>query len=268
MYLNYDLKSFITIFLMFNFSYMLYFIVFQIYIKNKYVFNLYNFPNLNEIIKFTAPLYGSKVMFIFNQNIGILLIGTFANSTFAALYGLPKKIIDQLTSLYYKIPNVLVPSFIKRYVGIQWLEKKIYTLFYLVSLASLILYFIIYSYSKEIILLFGDETFLDAVVILQILALQFLFRLPSNILNQIFIIEKKTKSIFWINIFKFIVDISTLYILMKINPLEGVAYSNIIGYAFAFGISLYYLKKEFNEIKILQPITVFLIMVIISLYKI
>lgn len=250
------------------------FISLGIFLANK-LYRLYpttNYKLFNDrrvIKEYTYPLYKSSLVNIFYSEGSKLMVGSLVSLEGLSLYNLARLFLDNITNVFYAIPNSLFP-YIQRKLKDEDKVNFIVNSFKFCTYFSFLSLLIIYLYGKEFINFFMDEKYVASFNLLLILSTQILFRWPSNIFGLILNMRNKTIFFYKVSFYKFIIDFILMFVLIYFSGVNGVAYANVLGYFAASLLISFFAAKEINMnfLAILKfYIYPFLIFICFILYK-
>lgn len=215
-----------------------------LYSKEYYGFIL-NVKKFKELVKFSTPLIFSTIIVYAMLYVDRIMINNFLSLEDVGLYGIAFRFASVATILTIGIQTALTPLIYNNY------EKRDVP----IAIAKLFSYFILFAFcivcflfifSKELILLFTNENYVESADIVPWLALSVIFSGITNFAPGIFI-AKKTKYILYINIFAFVLNILLNLWLINSYGLLGSAYSTAIS-SFIYFLLYYFLGQKYYYI--------------------
>lgn len=215
-----------------------------LYSKEYYGFIL-NFDKFKELVKFSTPLIFSTIIVYAMLYVDRIMISNFLSLEDVGLYGIAFRFASITTLLTIGIQTALTPLIYNNY------EKSDTP----IAIAKLFSYFMIFAFcfvlflfifSKDLILLFANENYIDSASVVPWLALSVIFSGITNFAPGIFI-AKKTKYILYINVFAFILNVVLNLWLINSYGLLGAAYSTAIS-SFVYFLLYYFIGQKYYYI--------------------
>ena len=224
-------------------SYILAGIVSLIFIRK--IFNIkYTLPTLKRlmfIIRYSSQFFLTKIGIALYRQTNAFILGVVASTTLVAYYIAADKIFWAVLSLYFTFINALFPYMTKN-KDIIFFNKMLKYLIIFASLASLFLFFA----SKYLILIFYSNKYLEAIRILQIFSLSFVFYVFVDTLGMpllgAFGYIKETNQGYILGGIYNIIGLAILYLLSNIT-IYSVAILVSSTYLVMFIHRIYYVKK-------------------------
>lgn len=223
--------------------------------KLSFKFSLTLTKRLSSIREYVLPLFKSNLVNIFYSEGSKVIVGSLISMESLSLYNLSRLVLDNITNIFYAIPSAIFPIIQRTYKKSEKI-KFIVNIFYKCICFSLITLIFIYLFGEKFIIFIFNEKYHYSYNLLIVLGIQILFRWPSNIFSLIININNNTNSFFRVSIYKFILDILTIYFFILEFGIFGVVLSNVLGYIFA---SLYisYHSAKLIKINFLKIVVVY-----------
>ncbi len=224
-------------------SYLITGIVSLVFIKKYFniQFRIVTLKDIFKTIKYSSPYFLTKVSIALYRSTSAFVLGLVVTSMVVAYYVAADKIFWGIFALYLTFVNALFP-YMSRNKDIVFFKKMIKYLVFLSIGASIFLFFA----SKFLILIFFSEKYLEAVKILQIFSLSFVFYIFVDTLGfpllGAFGHIKETNQCYIIGGIFNLIGLLVLYILNLIN-IYNVAILVSCTYLIMFLHRIYYVKK-------------------------
>jgi O-antigen/teichoic acid export membrane protein len=215
-----------------------------LYSKEYYGFVL-NIEKFKELFKYSTPLIFSTLIVYAMLYIDRIMINTYLSIEDVGLYGIAFRFASVTTLLTVGIQAALTPLIYNNYKK-EDTPQAIATLFSYFILFAILFVGFLFVFSKDIILLFANENYIDSHIVVPWLAISIIFSGITNFAPGIFI-EKKTKYILYINIFSFLLNIILNFILIIKFGLLGAAYSTAIS-SLVYFLLYYYIGQKYYYI--------------------
>lgn len=224
-------------------SYIVAGIVSLIFIRK--IFNIkYTLPTLKKLIltiQYSSQFFLTKIGIALYRQTNAFILGIVASTAFVAFYVAADKIFWAVLSLYFTFINALFPYMTKN-KDIIFFKKMLKYLIIFASLASLFLFFA----SKYLILIFYSNKYLEAIRILQIFSLSFVFYVFVDTLGMpllgAFGYIKETNQGYILGGIYNLIGLATLYMLNAVN-IYNVAILVSSTYLVMFIHRIYYVNK-------------------------
>lgn len=91
-------------------------------------------------------------------------------------------------------------------------------------------------FAKEVTVLIGGSQFLPAVILLQLLSLQLVFRLPLQVLRMVYFAFERTWALFWVFAIKTASEIALILLLTRWFDVRGIVLAQVGAYAIYAGL--------------------------------
>ena len=215
-----------------------------LYSKEYYGFIL-NVQKFKELVKFSTPLIFSTIIVYAMLYVDRLMINYYLTIEDVGLYGIAFRFASIITILTVGIQTALTPLIYNNHKNVET-PISIARLFNYFILFSIVFVSFLFIFSKDIILLFANENYIDSSVVIAWLAISILFSGVINFAPGIFI-AKKTEYILYINIFTFVLNIILNYILIQDYGILGPAYATAIS-SFIYFLSYYFIGQKYYYI--------------------
>ncbi len=215
-----------------------------LYSKEYYGFIL-NLQKFKELVKFSTPLIFSTIIVYAMLYVDRLMINYYLTIEDVGLYGIAFRFASIITILTVGIQTALTPLIYNNHKNVET-PISIARLFNYFILFSIVFVSFLFIFSKDIILLFANENYIDSSVVIAWLAISILFSGVINFAPGIFI-AKKTEYILYINIFTFVLNIILNYILIQDYGILGPAYATAIS-SFIYFLSYYFIGQKYYYI--------------------
>lgn len=212
-----------------------------VYSREYYSF-IFKFSIFRSLFKFSLPLIFSTIMVYAMLYVDRIMINSYLSLEDVGLYGMAFRFASVTSLLTAGIQTALTPLIYNNYQNAET-PITIAKLFNYFILASVVFVSFLFLFSKEIILLFSNENYLQSYTVIPWLAISIIFSGIINFAPGIFI-AKKTKYILYINIFAFILNIGLNLILIQTYGLLGAAYSTAIS-SFIYFLFYYFIGQKY-----------------------
>lgn len=217
-----------------------------------------------DIFRYALPLILMSVFLTIMSSIDTITIGYFKDATAVGIYNVAVPTAQLMYMFPYSFLVIFLPTLTKYYVSSQKKEfKEVYLVIFKWLFLCLSLTFGIFVlYSKNLInILFGSEYIL-AYIPLIILSLGYLINFTVYPSENILLMLKKTKMIFWNSFFVLLLNVILNWYFIPLWGINGAALATAIAYvvwAFVLVFESYYYIRIFplnlNFLKILIIIT-------------
>ncbi|MCL4553239.1 MAG: oligosaccharide flippase family protein [Candidatus Marsarchaeota archaeon] len=157
-----------------------------------------------RVFRYALPLTVNQGLYLLYLNMGRLILGYWLGAQAAEYFSFALNIVERLTGVVVSISSVLLPSLVdlerrsERMLKERLAGKAVRYL----SVAGAMFALILFIFSHEATLVMGGEEFLPAVLALQVLAFQPLFRLPSLVLSTFFLVGEDTGLLLLVSVLK------------------------------------------------------------------
>lgn len=206
-----------------------------LYSRNSYGL-LFGWRKLLSMLKFSSPLVISSVSIFLLMYIDRIMIKNFLSFKDLGLFGIAYKFSSILSFLSLGVNNAILPLIYNNHKEIN-ASLQISKILNLYIFFSFLIMSFISLFSKELILIFTTNQYLEATLIIPLLILITIISSISNFIPGLFI-AKKTKLIAFINSMVAIFSLVANYFLIPKIGLLGSCYANI--FAFTIGLTINY----------------------------
>jgi len=196
-----------------------------------------NVEKFKELVKFSTPLIFSTLIVYAMLYVDRVMINSYLSIDDVGLYGIAFRFASVTALLTVGIQTALTPLIYNNYKNSDT-PISIAKLFHYFILLGIFFIGFLFLFSKEIILLFANENYIEAHSVIPWLALSIIFSGVINFAPGIFI-AKKTNYILYINIFAFTLNLGVNTILIPNYGILGAAYVT------AFSSLVYFLLYYF-----------------------
>lgn len=207
-----------------------------------------NFNSLKpEIKKYSQTMFSSNLIAQSLNQGDKLILGYFLSPSALGIYSIASTLAN-----FIPLPQRSINSILGPIVSEKFAEKKLdelrslYVLFTKWSIlvaVPLILSFLIFP--RYFLGMFGEE-FIEASLLLQLLALSFLINISSGAVGVIMIMTGQEKRRLYINILQGIATYALYFSLIPVFGIEGAAIASICGVILSNIFSLYFIYKSLN----------------------
>lgn len=227
-----------------------------IFCRKDYKF-IFNSKLLKEMLKFSVPLIPSTAgVFILNSGHRILVKALLSLSALG-LFGVASRLTSLVSVIMSSFQGALTPLIMKNYREVNT-PFQISKLFRYFSFFSILLFFSISIFSKEILIILTTPAYYDAYKLVPFLLLDKIFFAMYVFAPGLFI-AKKTNMIAVINILSAIINISISFILLKTIGLIGAAIGTMVSSMAMFSLQMYFSQKNYFVPHKFKPILISLI---------
>ncbi len=219
---------------------------FYIKIKKKFINEIIKSQKDPELFKFGFKINLITLIPLITSHADKIILAYLLGFKTLAIYTITLAFPSQIRLIIKPITKMILPklSLVKdKSATYKFLRGK---LIYII-LFSITIILIGILLSPYIIRFLFPLNYNSAIIYAQLLFLSYLFTIPTHIFNQFLISQKKTKSIFKLNLY---IDLSKLGLFALLIPLFGIMgaiISLIISNYLGFGLSLYFSKKISNR---------------------
>ncbi len=221
---------------------------------------------LKEMLKFSIPLIPSTAgVFVLNSGHRILVKALLSLSALG-LFGVASRLTSLVSVIMSSFQGALTPLIMKNYREVNT-PVQISKLFRYFSFFSILLFFSISIFSREILIIMTTPAYYDAYKLVPFLLLDKIF-FAMHVFAPGLFIAKKTNMIALINILSAIINISISFVLLKTIGLAGAAIGTMISSMAMFSTKMYFSQKNYFVPHKFVPIIISLIVSSIFIYTV
>lgn len=196
-----------------------------------------------EYTNYVLPLYKSSLLNQFYIEGSRIIVGSMLSTKSLSLYNFARTNIDQLTNLFYSLPQVLLPVVQRNFEDSQK-QAVLMTVYKWVILLSCFTYCALFLFAEKFTILVAGRLYGESVLLIYILGLQILFQWPANICGIDFNINNKTFFFLKVSICKLVIDVISVFILANYFDEIGVVFANLFGYIVASFLVIEYFRRQ------------------------
>jgi len=215
-----------------------------------------------DLVVFSLPLMGVRMLGIFRHRIDTIIIGFFMTSYYTGLYNAAMPIARALQMVLSSLNGIFMPSISELYAqnNIQELRSVYRRTAKWTFCLTLPAYLFILTFSRQIIMaMFGSE-YKDAWIPLVILATGIFINTSSGSFGDTFIAVGKTGVNLLIVVFLVSINIILNIILIPLWGIAGASMANAVSLIIVCIIGFLYLYKVLK----LQPFSVYHVKILLS----
>lgn len=196
---------------------------------------------LTEMLAFSVPLVPSGVAVFMSQYIDRLMINHYLALSDVGLFGIAFRVAGMVGLVIVGFQSALTPLIYAHYRNPET-PAQLARIFRIFIAFSLLLFFSVSVFAKEIMMVLTIPAYYDAAHIVVLL-------IPAILLSNMYIfapgtaIEKKTNIILWINVCGAALNILLNTILIPFLGIEGASIAKLISYALVFGMYMWFSQK-------------------------
>lgn len=191
-----------------------------------------------DLAKAGVPVSLYYLLYKTYLNLANLLAGKWYGPTVVGYLSFVFNIINKVNSFHSSISSVLLPAFSK----IKEEERKdlwdLYERGYqTMMIVAAVVTFFVALYAREATLIIGGARFLPAVLLLQLLTLQLVFRLPLQTLRMVCCAHEKNWMLFAVFALKTVCEVALYFVLTRWWQVTGLILAQVasfVVYAFCF----------------------------------
>lgn len=252
--------------------------IFSLFIINKHIFNFITFKKINrninlrkDILFYSIPLMLSGILISITTWTDTIMLGHFKLASDVGIYNAALPTAQLIYIIPYMFMVLFLPVLTELYVKG---EKEALNSVYLritkwIFFLNFLLFSFLFLFSKTILkYLFGQEYVTGSLPLL-VLSLGFFIGYLIEPIEKIFMIFKKTKTIFVISLFITLSNILLNYMLIPLFGITGAAIATSIAHisAFIFYAVLGYYITKINPFKIKYFLNIFLLFIFLFFIK-
>lgn len=215
-----------------------------VYSKEYYGFIL-DIKKFRELVKFSTPLIFSTIIVYAMLYVDRIIINAYLSLEDVGLYGMAFRFASITALLTVGIQTALTPLIYNNYQNNDT-PISIAKLFNYFLFAAFFFILFLFLFSKDLILLFANENYLESYKVVPWLAVSIIFSGVVNFAPGIFI-AKKTRYILYINIFAFLLNVVLNLLLIENYGLLGAAYSTSVS-SFIYFLLYYFIGQRYYYI--------------------
>lgn len=196
---------------------------------------------LSTVVHYALPLSGGYTLHMVYNRMGTLLSGFLFGPAAAAYFGLAMMIYETVTQALVSLFRALLATMSHLWgtgQQVQAVQLFIHSFRYATVCGGVFSSLLILS-ARPLILLLGGDTYLPAVILLQILAVQLIIRLPYEVITVIYYLNQLTWRILGYNLVKTGVDFLGYVLFIPLLGLTGAATAHIFSYVAALFIYMF-----------------------------
>ena len=184
---------------------------------------------VREIVRFALPLFGSKSLFYWTQNIDNLIIGKYFGDFSLGIYSQALNMINLAArSITSVVSQVLLSTFSSIQNDLERVRKIFIKSLETISFVTLPLNAALFVLARPLILFFFGDAWTEMIVLVQILCVFGAIKSISTTNGNIFISQDKTRLQFKLNLITRPIVILSL-IVGAFYGLIGIAIGRVIG---------------------------------------
>lgn len=244
-------------------------IILMVKIKNSFKFK-FNKASFKEMYAFGVNTTLASVINTGFENCYQLILGKYFSINQVGIYYQAKKLQDVGDTLYKNvISNVFFSHLTKYQNDIKLFKKKHLEITTYTTVVVGISTLLVSAFSKEIILLFYGEKWLNSSFFLELLSFASFFYLIETLNRNVFKIFNETRKILYLEIVKKIIQSITIFIGIYFRSIEYLLVGYIITAFISLIINYYYSSKIIKGIDLKEIKSLFIVLgIIIALYSI
>lgn len=178
----------------------------------------YRFKETKPFLKIGVYQVGSQVLNYVNRDIDILLIGKFFSSEILGGYSLARELVRRPVSILGPIINkVGAPTLALYNESVSQLKENFLKLLNIVASISLPLYLMVIIFAKQIVLVLYGRDFVEIKILVQILAINMIFRFIGGTVGNLVTATGKTDLEFKWNLITLFLTPTTVFLASKIS---------------------------------------------------
>lgn len=208
-----------------------------------------------RVLRYALPLTVNQGLYMLYLNMGRLILGYWLGAQAAGYFSFALNIIERLTGVVVSVSSVLLPSLVDLERRSERILKEMLAgraVRYL-SVAGAMFALVLFIFSREVTLVMGGEEFLPAALVLQVLAFQPLFRLPSQVLSTFFLVGEDTGLLLLVSVLKLLAELLGYAILIPVMGIGGAALAHVLSYLLSLAL-LMRLAGSRKSLKVLPMI--------------
>ena len=217
--------------------------------KTEETFKLFNVPKIDitkKVLKFGVPLIFTMTFMTIMKSMDRVIIGYFLETSDVGIYSVAAGIPLMIGSMFAPISTVLLPTFSERESKGESSELLLKEVFSFLLFISIPLIIFIILFSQDILLIvFGEEYILGAMVLSLTSIEIFLFSGERLLGASVVASERTTKYALGMGI-SAISNISMNVILIPIWGIEGAAVATVLSFLILFIVIISLSKKEYR----------------------
>ena len=178
-----------------------------------------------------------------------IIVGYFCPLIIVGYFSLAKAFVIKLVGVSSGLYSSLIPGFsqLKTIRNEEEIIKKHRYAFKYISLFSCAAVIIIFSLSKELVLLWGGESYLAAVRLIQVMVFILLLRPLAQIFLPIYYTYEKTKLLMFIQFIQTFGELSLYFVVIPILGVMGAVFTKIFIYVIVLLLLIYFSSKFFKS---------------------
>jgi O-antigen/teichoic acid export membrane protein len=186
---------------------------------------IFSFINIKSYLNFGLYQTGQSTLNYFNSQFDILLIGKLLGTEALGVYSIVKQLAMRPAQVINPIlTRVTFPILAKLQNDLPALKDVYLKTMYYISLINFPIYLMIAILSEPIVLILFGDSWKEAIPLLRILAIYFMFRSIGNPMGSLVMATGKVSLEFWWNVVMFTLFPIAIYIGSYWN-IVGIAYS-------------------------------------------
>jgi len=200
---------------------------------------------LRQVFSYCWPLWGAAINFTVYQHASKVILGYFAPIEVVGYFSVAKGVLEKLTNLYYQIPVTLLPALSEK-LGMgekRQVDQAVVALSKWVTALAVMMSAVVFLFARELIMLIGGPRYTGAIFLLQVLAVQFIFRLPANIWGTLYYIHERTLLLLWFNLARVIPTVVLLFAIVPYFSAKGAAAVEAFSYLTAMGLMIWHVPR-------------------------
>ena len=226
--------------LFFIFIYAIYYIL-----KNGYYKYNTDYSKLKELFVFLFPLTFSVLGLFIMGTIDRIFVSNMLGLEAAGIYSVAITLAFIINMVYDSVMKALDPIVYQNLTkNTNESKKKVIKLIYLYSIVCIIIFGFFLLLLPYVFNIMINEKFIDALVLVPILAMGLTFEGLRKVLEAPLIFKHKVKSLALMTIIAGFINIVLNYYLIDIYGLHGAAYATLLSYLVLYSFTLGLLLKE------------------------
>jgi len=187
-----------------------------------------------RVIKFSIPGSINQIFYRVYMYLGNIICGKWLGEEVTGYFSFSLTMINRINDLLKVVAVVLLPVFSQAKIKghellVNFFQKGLEVIVFLSVIGSVG----IVLFAKELTLFMGGWGYLPAVVLLQVIGFQPLFRTPIHPVNVLFFSIEKPGLNLGFNVLKMIVELTAYITLIPLFKGIGISFSVVISYFFA-----------------------------------
>jgi len=211
-------------------------------------FRVQSFETLKYYLLDGWDIFVSRIFVSLYTTTNMIILGLLTNNSIVGYYAIAEKIINAIAGLFIPINQTLYPYMVKVFEKnkneFQLLTYRISQLF---LISSIILFFILYFFSTEIIMFISKEDVITIGIIYNILIFTIITNPFGPLFTQILIINKLNKEFRTIVMYTFLFNIFMSPLMIYFYDAKGLAIVVVLSQVLVISLcvkKILYLEKD------------------------